>query len=334
MSKKIVNQTDDVVSEMMEGFVAAHSRYYKKIAGVSGVLYKGHRADKVALVIGGGSGHDPLFAGFVGRGLADAAACGNVFASPDPGTIVEVAQAVDAGKGVLFLYGNYSGDNMNFDIAEEMLQEEGMKTAHIRSWDDCASAPPDRIGDRRGIAGNVFMIKIAGAACDAGLPLEEVMRIAEKSRTVLRTIGVATSPGQIPASEAPTFQLAEDEIEYGMGIHGEPGIQRAKMCSADELTQVMYRNLTEDMPLKAGDEVCVLVNGLGSTTIMEMSIVYRRLKELLDADGVKVYDADINSYCTCMEMGGFSISIMKLDQELKQYYDAPCHSPYYSREER
>ena len=301
---------------------------------VNGVLYKQRRSGKVALVIGGGSGHDPMFAGFVGRGLADAAACGNVFASPDPGTIMEVGQAVHTGKGILFLYGNYSGDNLNFDIAEEMLQEEGLKTAHIRTWDDCASAPPDRMEDRRGIAGNVFMIKIAGAACDAGLPLDEVVRIVQKARSELRTIGVATSPGQIPGAEKPTFQLAEDEIEYGMGIHGEPGIQRAKMCSADELAQVMYWNLTKDIPLTAGDEICVLINGLGSTTIMEMSIVFRKVKSLLDLDGINIHDADINNYCTCMEMGGFSISVMKVDDELKRYYDAPCHSPYYTREER
>ena len=229
MSKKIVNQADDVVAEMMEGFIAAYSRYYERIDDVNGVLYKKHRENQVGLVIGGGSGHDPMFAGFVGRGLADAAACGNVFASPDPGTIMEVGQAVHGGKGVLFIYGNYAGDNLNFDMAEEMLQDEGIKTAHVRTWDDCASAPPDRVEDRRGIAGNVFVIKIAGAACDEGLELEEVVRVTEKARAALRTIGVATSPGQIPGSEKPTFQLAEDELEYGMGIHGEPGIKRAKM---------------------------------------------------------------------------------------------------------
>ena len=332
MAKKIINHVDDVVAEMMEGFVAAHSRYYQKVPDVNGVLYLNRRKDKVALVIGGGSGHEPMFSGFVGKGLADAAACGNVFASPDPGTIMEVAQAAHAGKGVLFVYGCYAGDNLNFDMAEEMLQDEGVATAHVRVWDDCASAPPERVEDRRGIAGDVLVIKIAGAACDAGLDLEEVVRVTEKARDSLRTIGLATSPGQIPGSEKPTFQLGEEEIEYGMGLHGEPGIQRTTMRPADELVQVMYDHLTKDMPLVAGDEVNVLVNGLGSTTIMEMSIVYRKVKELLEADGIQVYDADINSYCTCMEMGGFSITLMKLDEELKSYYNAPCHSPYYTRE--
>ena len=212
MSKKIINQADDVVSEMMEGFVAAYDRYYEKVGDVNGILYKNHRKNQVGLVIGGGSGHDPMFAGFVGRGLADAAACGNVFASPDPGTIMEVGQAVNGGRGVLFIYGNYAGDNLNFDMAEEMLQDEGIQTAHVRTWDDCASAPSDRMEDRRGIAGNVFVIKVAGAACDEGLGLEEVVRVTEKARALLRTIGVATSPGQIPGSEKPTFQLAEDEL--------------------------------------------------------------------------------------------------------------------------
>ncbi|GHV13306.1 dihydroxyacetone kinase subunit DhaK [Spirochaetia bacterium] len=334
MAKKIINEPENVVGEMMEGFIAAYSRYYESVPGVNGVLYKQRRKNKVALVIGGGSGHEPMFSGFVGKGLADAAACGNIFTSPDPGTICETAKAAHAGEGVLFLYGNYAGDNLNFDMAEEMLQDEGFKTAHIRVWDDCASAPPDRTEDRRGIAGDVFAVKIAGAACDAGLSLEEVVKITEKARANLRSIGVAISPGQIPGSEKPTFELGENEIEYGMGLHGEPGIKRTTMNPADELVRIMYQNLIKDMPLKNGEEVCVLINGLGSTTVLEMGIVFRKVKQLLEADGVKIYDADINSYCTCMEMGGFSISFMKLDDELKRYYDAPCFCPYYAREGR
>jgi dihydroxyacetone kinase-like protein len=334
MAKKIINVPDNVVAEMMEGFIAAHSRYYERVPGVNGVLYKFRRKDKVALVIGGGSGHEPMFSGFVGRGLADAAACGNIFASPDPGTICETARAAHGGKGVLFVYGNYAGDNLNFDMAEEMLQEEGIKTAHVRVWDDCASAPPERIDDRRGIAGDVFVVKIAGAACDAGLSLEEAAAAAEKARANLRTIGVATSPGQIPGNDKPTFELGENEIEYGMGLHGEPGIERTTMKPADELVRIMYQNLVRDMPLKKGDEVSVLVNGLGSTTILEMGIVFRKVKQLLEADGVIIYDGDINSYCTCMEMGGFSISLLKLDDTLKPLYNAPCYGPYYAREGR
>ena len=334
MAKKIVNSPDAAVAEMMEGYISAYSRHFEKAPDVNGVLYKQRRKNKVALVIGGGSGHEPMFSGFVGKGLADAAACGNIFASPDPGTICEVAKAAHTGKGVLFVYGNYAGDNLNFDMAEEMLNDEGIKTRHVRVWDDCASAPPERTEDRRGIAGDVFMVKIAGAACDAGLPLDEAATIVEKAMRNLRSIGIATSPGQIPGNEKPTFELGENEIEYGMGLHGEPGIERTTMKPADELVEVLYRNLIKDMPLSRRDEVCALVNGLGSTTILEMSIAYRKLKTLLEADGVKIHDADINSYCTCMEMGGFSISVLKLDGELKKFYDAPCWCPYYSKEGR
>lgn len=331
MYKKIINNPNDVVSEMVEGFIGAYAAIYEKVLDVNGIVFKNRRKGKVALVVGGGSGHEPMFSGFVGSGLADAAACGNVFASPDPGTIMATADMVNEGKGVLFVYGNYAGDILNFDMAEEMLADEGISTAHVRVWDDCASAPPERINDRRGIAGDVFVIKIAGAACDAGLELSEVVRVTKSARDNLRSIGLATFPGQIPGAKEPTFELAEDEIEYGMGLHGEPGIKRTKIQPADELVREMYAQLTQDMPLEDGDEVCVLINGLGSTTILEMSIVFRKIKQLLEKDGVKVYDADINSYCTCMEMGGFSISIMKMDNELKAYYDMPCHCPYYSK---
>lgn len=331
--KKILNGADDVVKEMMDGFVSAYSRYYEKHPEVNGVLLKQRRKGKVALVIGGGSGHEPMFSGFVGRGLADAAACGNIFASPDPNTVYETAKAADSGQGVLFVYGCYAGDNLNFDMGEELLNEDGIRTAHVRVWDDVASAPRERIEDRRGIAGDVFVIKTAGGACDAGLSLEEVLRVTEKARDNTRTIGVATAPGQIPGLDKPTFELGEGEIEYGMGLHGEPGIERTTMKCADELAETLYQNIMKDAQLKAEDEVCVLINGLGSTTIIELSIVYRKIKELLDRDGIGVYDADLNSLCTCQEMGGFSITFMKMDEELKKYYDMPCYCPYYAKGE-
>ena len=332
--KKIINNADQVVQELIAGFVSAYERYYTKHPEVNGIIYRNRRKGKVSLVVGGGSGHEPLFGGFVGKGMADAAACGNIFASPDPGTICETANAVDEGKGMLFVYGNYAGDNLNFDAAEEILAEDGVRTAHVRVWDDCASAPPERTEDRRGIAGDVFVIKVAGAACDAGLTLDEVKAVTEKARNNTRSIGVATSPGSIPGLNKPTFELGENEIEYGMGLHGEPGIKRTTMEPADELAETLYVNLLKDMPVKSGDEVCVLVNGLGSTTILELSIIYRKIKELLDRDGVIVHDADLKSLCTCQEMGGFSVTIMKLDAELKTYFDQPCFTPYYAKEGR
>ena len=331
--RKIINDADNVVQEMMEGYISAYSRYYRKHPEVNGVILKQRRKDKVALVIGGGSGHEPMFSGFVGKGLADAAACGNIFASPDPNTVYETARAVDNGRGVLFVYGCYAGDNLNFDMGEEFLNDDGIRTAHVRVRDDVASAPRDRISDRRGIAGDVYVVKTAGAACDVGLDLEEVTRVAEKARDHTNTIGVATAPAQLPGVDKPIFELGEDEIEYGMGLHGERGVLRTKWQPADVLAEKMYDQIKEDTGLAEGDEVCVLVNGLGSTTITELAIVFRKVKELLDRDGIKVYDADLNNYCTSQEMGGFSITLFQLDEELRKYYDMPCWSPYYAKGE-
>lgn len=330
--KHIINKPENIVPEMMEGFMSAYSKYYEKVPNVDGViLLKDRRKDKVALVIGGGGGHEPMFAGFVGKGLADAAACGAIFTSPDPITIYEAAKAANAGKGVLFVYGCYAGDNLNFDMAAEMLEADGIKTDTIRVWDDCTSAAPDNKEQRRGIAGDVYMVKMAGALCDAGHSLDEIVKIMDKARENLRSIGIATSPGNNPSTNKTTFDLNDSEIEYGMGLHGEPGIKRAPMTSADELVEIMYKNLVADMPLKKGDEICVLINGLGSSTIIEMSIVYRKVKQLLDEAGVKVYDADINNYCTSLGMGGFSITFFRIDSELKKYYDTPCFCPYYAK---
>ncbi len=331
--RKIINSPDNVVAEMMEGYISAYGKYYEKHPEVNGVILKKKRKDKVALVIGGGSGHEPMFSGFVGKGLADAAACGNIFASPDPNTIYETAKAVEQGKGVLFVYGCYAGDNLNFDMGEEFLNDEGIPTGHVRVWDDVASAPKDRMEDRRGIAGDVFVVKVAGAACDAGLSLEEVTRVTEKARDNTKTIGVATAPAQLPGIDKPIFELPEGEIEYGMGLHGERGVLRTTWQDADVLVEKMYEQIMEDANLKAGDEVCVLVNGLGSTTITELAIAYRKVKKLLDRDGIKVHDTDLNSYCTSQEMGGFSITLFKLDEELKTYYDMPCYCPFYAKGE-
>lgn len=331
-TKKILNKdVSNVVEESLAGYLMAYRRYYKKIGEYNAFMYRGHRKDKVALVIGGGSGHEPLFTGFCGAGLADAVACGNVCASPNPELITEAAKAVDQGKGVLFIYGNYAGDNLNFDMAEEMCRDSGIRTAHVREWDDFASAPLERITDRRGIAGDVYTIKIAGAACDAGLSLEEVVRIAEKARDNTNTIGLATSPGTLPGNEKPTFEIADDEMEFGMGLHGEPGIERTKMMPCSDMVERMYSELKAEMGLKEGDEVAVLVNGLGSTPLLELNLVYYELHKRMHKDGLKVFDSEIKVYCTCMEMGGFSITLLKMDDELKKYYEAPCYSPYYAK---
>lgn len=332
--KKILNKdVSNVVEEMLSGYLFAYKKYYKRIGTYHAFRYRANRKGKVALVIGGGSGHEPLFSGFCGAGLADAVACGNICASPNPELIYETAKAVDQGKGVLFIYGCYAGDNLNFDMAEELCRAEGIQTGHVRVRDDFLSAPKERITDRRGIAGDVFVIKIAGAACDAGLAFDEVLRIAEKARDNINTVGVATAPGTLPGNEKPAFELAEDEMEFGMGLHGEPGIERTKMMSADDMVARMYSEIKAEMKLTAGERIAVLINGLGATPLLELNLVCYDLCRLLNEDKVSVYDAEIKTYCTCMEMGGCSITILRLDEELIRYLDAPCFSPYYAKGE-
>lgn len=331
MAKQFLNKdVENCVEQSLLGFTAAYSRYYKKNKNYNAIYYKGHRKNKVAIVIGGGSGHEPLFPGYCGSGLADAVCCGNICASPNPELIYETAKMVDQGKGVLFIYGCYAGDNLNFDMGEEICRQHGIRTAHVRVWDDFVSAPKERITDRRGIAGDLFTFKIAGAAADSGLSLEEVLRITESARDNLGTIGVATYPATLPGNESPTFTMAEDEMEYGMGLHGEPGIERTKFATADVIVDRMYTEIQQEMMLK-NEEVAVLVNGLGSTSLLELNTIYYNLYKHLQKDGLHVHDADIGSYCTCMAMGGFSITILRLNEELKKYYDMPCYSPYYAK---
>lgn len=328
--KKIINAPADVPIETIEGFLEAYGRQYERVTGIKAIRRKAV-PDKVAFVIGGGSGHEPLFGMFVGENLADAAACGNIFASPDPNTILQAALSVHKGKGVLFVYGNYAGDNMNFDMAAEMLEDMGVQSRTVRVWDDVASAPKERTEDRRGIAGDVFVIKIGGAVTGAGLDLDEAYRVTAKARDNVFSIGVALSGGTIPGESGPSFTLPDDEIEFGMGVHGEPGIMRMKITPADEIVDILLDKIIEDSGIKAGDHVCTLVNGLGSTTLAELYIMNRRLAGRLREKGISIHDMEVNSYITTQEMAGASVTLFRLDDELKKYYDMPCWSPYYSK---
>ncbi|MFJ8235279.1 dihydroxyacetone kinase subunit DhaK [Ureibacillus sp. NPDC094379] len=331
--KKVINNPENVVNEMVEGFIAAFGNDYKKVPNTNGVVIK-KKPNRVAVVTGGGSGHEPLFIGMVGEGLADGAAIGNVFAAPTPNTVLEVTKELDSGQGVLYVYGNYSGDVLNFDMAAELAELEDITTKTVLVNDDVASATKENAFDRRGIAGDIFAIKIAGAAANDNLTLDEVERITQKAADHTRSIGVALSPSSIPSTGKYTFEIADDEIELGMGIHGEPGVKRTKLQTADELTANMLNYIFDDIELQENDEVCVLVNGLGSTTLMELFIVNRKVAEILTEKGISIYDSDVNSYCTTLEMAGVSITIMKLDDELKKYYDKPAYSPYYFKKGR
>lgn len=329
--KKIMNDPKNVVSELLEGMVAACNGRIKKIENYNALIKTHIPQGKVGLLIGGGSGHEPLFPGFIGENMADGAACGYIFAAPAPDIILEATKALDQGKGVLYLYGNYAGDNLNFDIAAEMAEEEGIQVKTVRIWDDVASAPPEKMDDRRGIAGDLFVIKIAGAISAISDDIEEVYRVTTKARDNTRTMGVSLSAGSIPETGEPTFELPDDMIEIGMGLHGEPGVSRGKMMEADPLVEIMMKKILPDLPYKKGDEVCLLVNNLGSTSMMELLIANRKICQIIQKEGIKLHDILIGTYCTCQEMAGFSITLIKLDEELKKYYDKPADSLSFKR---
>jgi dihydroxyacetone kinase-like protein len=328
---KILNDPRDVVTEALEGLVAASGGTLGLVGGSTAVVRQGLAPSRVGLLIGGGSGHEPLFAGFVGDGLADAAACGNVFAAPTPDIILAATRAVDRGKGVLYVYGNYAGDNLSFEMAAELAAEEGIATATVRVWDDVAAAPSERMDDRRGIAGDLFVIKVAGAACAVAETLEHAHATTARARDYTRSIGVAVAPGSIPETGKPTFELGEDEIEIGMGLHGEPGVARAKLGRADPLVADMLGRILSDLPFAPEDDVCLLVNDLGSTTWMELLVATRKAHAVLDAAGIHVHDTVVGSFCTSQEMAGLSLTLMKLDPELERCYDAPARSAAFTR---
>ena len=329
MIKKAINDPKNVVKEVIEGFLYLHPDEFKQIDDYSAIVKTNLEPDKVGLVVGGGSGHEPIFLEFIGKGYPDAVVQGHIFAAPSPDIILAGTKAVDRGRGVLYVYGNYAGDNLNFDMAAEMADFEGIKTATVRVYDDVASAPLERITDRRGIAGDFFVIKIAGAACDAGLSLEEVVRVTVKARDNTRTMGVAFYPGTIPGEDTPAFTLGENEIEIGLGLHGEPGVRRGLMAPADQLVDEMMDLIIADLPFSAGDEVCLLINSFGSTTRMEELIVLRRAMQNLERLQIKVHNAEAGAFATCQEMAGFSVTLLRLDEEIKTYFDWPVWSPVY-----
>lgn len=332
--KKIINDPFAMVDEMLEGIVLAHPGALRLVGEDRRAVV---RADapvkgKVGIATGGGSGHLPVFMGYVGKGFVDGCSIGNVFSSPTVDQMLNATRAISAGAGVLYLFGNYSGDVMNFGMAAEMAEAEGIRVETVLAADDVASAPKGQEGRRRGIAGIFYAYKLAGAKAETGAPLAEVKRIAEKAVANTRSMGVALSPCTVPAAGRPTFTLGEDEMEIGMGIHGEPGVRRGKLESADTITGALLETIFADLPLSRGDRVSVLVNGLGATPQEELYVMYRRLYRLLEARGIAIYRPYIGEYATSMEMAGASISLLKLDEELIPLLDAPAHTPFVSQE--
>ncbi|WP_422071064.1 bifunctional sugar-binding transcriptional regulator/dihydroxyacetone kinase subunit DhaK [Tranquillimonas rosea] len=324
--KKFLNAPHDAVDEALQGALASYPGHLRALddSGRSLVATRDKAAGKVGIVIGGGAGHEPCFFGFVGRGLADAVAVGNVFASPPPDRVLLCSEAAHRGAGLLYIYGNYTGDIMNFDMAAEMAAAQGIDVRTVLTTDDAAySAESDRAG-RRGTAGNLFVFKIAGAAAERGLPLDETERLARKANANCHTMGIALDPCSMPESLGPSFPLGGDEIEVGVGIHGEPGITREAMMSADDATDRIMDRLIDDAALKGGERVALLVNSLGATPMLELFILARRATARLKARGVTLHDMLVGHYCTSLNMTGASITLLHLDRELQDFYDDPC----------
>lgn len=327
--QRLLNKPEEYVDDMLKGIYAA---YKDRVTYVEDdmrcYVTKRKKEGKVGLMTGGGSGHLPLFLGFVGDGMLDGCAIGGVFQSPSAEQIANVTREIDSGAGVLYVYGNYTGDIMNFEMAEELVDFDDIKCLHVKGCDDVASAPKGEEDKRRGVAGIYFVIKCAGAAADAMLPLEEVARIAEKANGSVRTFGVALSPCVIPENGKANFEVKEGEMELGMGIHGEPGVEVCPLKTADETVDYMLERILADLEVKEGDEVAVLMNGLGGTPLEELFIMYKRVTEILDERKVSVYFAKAGEFASSMDMVGASVSVMKLDDELKKYLSTEADTPF------
>lgn len=329
--KKILNSPGTYVDEMLEGLTMAHPEYYRRLGSEGRVIaapdspVKG----KVGVITGGGSGHLPVFTGYVGPGLLDAAAIGDVFASPTVEQIADAMRAVDGGAGILLLYGNYGGDVMNFDMASEMLEMESIRSATVLVADDVVSAPPEEKEKRRGTGGLVYAFKMAGAKARTMASLEEVARVAQKTCDACRSVGMALSPCTVPQAGKPTFTLADDEMEMGMGIHGEPGVWRGKLKKADEITEEMLGLLLKDIDLTKGDKISIMVNSLGATPLEELYIMYRCMARQLDSLGIEICMPLVGRYATSMEMTGATLTLCKLDAELEELLNAPAECAFW-----
>jgi dihydroxyacetone kinase-like protein len=331
--KKFLNKPEDFVDEMIKGIIAAHPDQLTYVENDLRCVVKSgeKKKGKVGLATGGGSGHLPLFLGYVGEGLLDGCSVGGVFQSPSAEQMLNVTKAIDTGAGVLYIYGNYGGDILNFDMAAEMAEVEDIKVLSLVGADDVASASKGEAHKRRGVAGIFFVYKIAGAKAAELASIDEVKRVGEKAAANVRTMGVALTPCIVPEVGKPGFTIGDDEMEIGMGIHGEPGIHRGLLKPADDVVDTMMSAILEDLPFKKDDEVAVLINGLGATPKEEMYIAYHRIDRILKECGISVFHVYVGEFATSMEMAGFSISLLKLDDEMKRLLAKPARTPFFEQ---
>lgn len=334
--KKIINKPEDFIKEMLTGYYIGNANMVRCVENdLHCLVTKNRYPGKVALATGGGSGHLPLFLGYVGDGMLDGCSVGDVFQSPSAEQMLAVTKDINSGAGVLYIYGNYNGDIFNFDMSAEMASmEENIRVETVIAGEDVASAAPtapDEKNKRRGVAGIFFVYKCAGAAATEMMSLDEVKRIAEKACANVRTMGVALSPCVVPRVGRPSFKINEDEMEIGMGIHGESGIRRGKLMTADEIVEEIMGKIVNDIPYLSGDEVAVLINGLGATPLEEQYVVLRKVDEILKRKGINAYKYYTGEFATSLEMAGLSISLLKLDDELKCLIDKPANTPLFKQ---
>ena len=331
--KKFINEPKEFVDEMLEGILLAHPDQLSHAAGDRRCIVRAGapRKGKVGIATGGGSGHLPLFLGYVGQGMLDGCSVGGVFQSPGAEQMYNVTKAIDGGAGVLYIYGNYGGDIMNFDMAKDMAAMEDITVEQVVGAEDVASAPKGQEQKRRGVAGIFYMYKCAGAMADSMAPLAEVKRIAEKVAANVRSMGVALSSNIVPEVGKPQFTIGENEMEIGMGIHGEPGIRRGQLRKVDEIVEEMMAPLLSDLPFSSGDRVSVLVNGLGATPKEELYLLYRKVALILEEKKMSVFHAYVGEFATSLEMAGASISLFRLDDELARLLSKPARTPFFEQ---
>jgi phosphoenolpyruvate---glycerone phosphotransferase subunit DhaK len=330
--KKFINKPANAVKESLEGAIEEYKKYLEPIGDSIRALRskEAPRANKVGLVIGGGAGHEPCFLGYVGQGMADAVAIGNVFASPPPGPILDCTIAADQGAGVLYILGNYSGDILNFEMAAELANNKGITVKSVITTDDIASSSLENKKRRRGVAGNIFVFKVAGAACDQMYSLEKCAEIAMHANQMTYTVGIALEPCSLPDTRRPSFILGENEMEVGVGVHGEPGVERQRMGTADEAADLMIEKILDEMKAEKGARVALLVNSLGGTPLMELHIINRRIRSRLTTRGIIVHVSWTGHYCTSLDMVGVSVSVMHLDDQLQTLLDSPSSTPAFT----
>lgn len=319
--KKILNKKENILNEMIDGFIFANQNEVERVKDLP-IIKRKKISKKVTLISGGGSGHEPSHAGFVGEGMLDAAVCGEIFTSPSADKVYEAIKAVNSDKGTLLIIKNYSGDVMNFEMAADMAIAEGMNVKKVIVNDDIAVENSTWTEGRRGVAGTIFVHKILGAAAEKGFSLDEIEKLGNELIPNIKTIGMATKPCYVPTSEKMSFELKENEIEMGVGIHGEPGTHKEKAKTADEYVEYMVSQIFKEIDLKANDEVALIVNGLGETTLIELYIVNSKLYKMLESKKIKIFKTFVGNYMTSLDMGGFSISICKLNQNFKELLES------------